>query len=130
MVRKSGCLQHLRDFPPKVRLQWHSSLVVHFLRITPMPEFCTNCGAPLSGIFCGRCGHRAQSASAPAPVAAPTAQPVVTPTTQPVSAHPTAQTPQPLSQPQISQPSISPQPIAQQSAQQSAPQQPSQPVPQ
>ena len=35
-------------------------------RITPMAEFCTNCGAPLSGPFCGRCGHRAQSASAPA----------------------------------------------------------------
>src|SRR5436309_4402678 len=90
-----------------------------------MAEFCTNCGAPLSGTFCGRCGHRAQSASAPAPVAAPTAQPVVTPTTQPVAAQPTAQTPQPVPQPSISQ-----QPIAQQSAQQSVAQQPSQPVPQ
>ena len=90
-----------------------------------MPEFCTNCGAPLSGIFCGRCGHRAQSASAPAPVAAPTAQPVVTPTTQPVAAQPTAQTPQPVPQPSISQ-----QPIAQQPAQQSQAQQAAQPTPQ
>src|SRR5438105_817759 len=30
-----------------------------------MPGFCTNCGAPLAGVFCGRCGQRAQSASAP-----------------------------------------------------------------
>ena len=36
-----------------------------------MAEFCTNCGAPLSGPFCGRCGHRAQSATAPAQPAAP-----------------------------------------------------------
>jgi hypothetical protein len=50
-----------------------------------MSEFCTNCGAPLSGLFCGRCGHRAQSAtapvqptpSAPQPVAA--SQPVANP---------------------------------------------------
>jgi len=77
-----------------------------------MAEFCTNCGAPLSGPFCGRCGHRAQSASAPAPVAAPTPQPVVTPTTQPAAAQPTSQsTPQ---QPTSSQPSVSQQPIAQQ----------------
>src|SRR5689334_5398713 len=32
-----------------------------------MPEFCTNCGAPLAGAFCGRCGQRAQSASGQAP---------------------------------------------------------------
>jgi hypothetical protein len=97
-----------------------------FLRIIiTMAEFCTNCGAPLSGTFCGRCGHRAQSASAPAPVAAPTPQPVVTPTTQPVAAQPIAQTPQPVPQPPISQ-----QPIAQQSVQQNQAQQPSQPAPQ
>src|SRR4029077_68370 len=30
-----------------------------------MPEFCTNCGAPLAGAFCGRCGQRAQSQSVP-----------------------------------------------------------------
>src|SRR6476646_7942960 len=93
-----------------------------------MAEFCTNCGAPLSGPFCGRCGHRAQSASAPAqpaastpqPVAAPTAQPVaapqpvVTPTTQPAAAQPTSQPPQ---QPTSPQPPVSQQPIAQQPAQ-------------
>jgi hypothetical protein len=82
-----------------------------------MAQFCTNCGTPLSGPFCGRCGHRAQSASAPAPVAAPTAQPVVTPTTQPVA------TPQPVAAAQPTQPPasiqqpISQQPIAQQPAQ-------------
>jgi hypothetical protein len=91
----------------------HSSAALQ-KRITPMAEFCTNCGSPLSGPFCGRCGHRAQSASAPAPVAAPTPQPVVTPTTQPsASAQPAAQpTPQPAPQPSISQ-----QPIAQAPAQ-------------
>ncbi len=103
-----------------------------------MAEFCTNCGAPLSGPFCGRCGHRAQSASAPAqpaastpqPVAAPTAQPVATP--QPVAA-PTAQpsaaaqpTSQPPQQPTFTQPSVSQQPIAQQPAQ-PMPQAPAQP---
>ncbi|MGB8130898.1 MAG: hypothetical protein WCG81_13995 [Candidatus Angelobacter sp.] len=87
-----------------------------------MAEFCTNCGAPLSGVFCGRCGHRAQSASAPAPVAAPTVQPVVTPTTQPVATpQPVAAaqpTPQPASQPPASsQLSMAQQPIAQQPAQ-------------
>lgn len=54
-----------------------------------MAEFCTNCGAQLSGAFCGRCGHRAQSASTPAqptpsipqPVAA--AQPAPQPPAQP-----------------------------------------------
>jgi hypothetical protein len=86
-----------------------------------MAEFCTNCGAPLSGTFCGRCGHRAQSASAPAPVAAPTAQPVVTPTPQPVgTAQPIAAQPtaaNPPQQPTLTQPPISQQPIAQQPAQ-------------
>ncbi len=64
-----------------------------------MAEFCTNCGAPLSGVFCGRCGHRAQSASAPAPVAAPTAQPVATPTPQPVAAPQPVATAQPVAPP-------------------------------
>jgi hypothetical protein len=89
-----------------------------------MAEFCTNCGASLSGAFCGRCGHRAQSATAPAQPAAPTPQPVVAPTAQPVAAaQPTAQPvpPQPTFIQPSSQPSIS---------QQSAPQQPSQPAPQ
>ena len=31
-----------------------------------MPEFCTNCGAPMAGAFCGRCGQRAQATNAPA----------------------------------------------------------------
>jgi hypothetical protein len=87
-----------------------------------MAEFCTNCGAPLSGVFCGRCGHRAQSASAPAqpdqipqPVVAPTATPAVAAQqpaspqqafTQPTSAQPPIpqQPPQPASQPPIAQP--------------------------
>jgi hypothetical protein len=81
-----------------------------------MAEFCINCGAPLSGPFCGRCGHRAQSASAPTPVAAPTPQPVATPTAQPGAAsHPAAQpVPQP---PASSQPTITQQSVAQQPAQ-------------
>jgi len=76
-----------------------------------MAEFCTNCGAPLSGAFCGRCGHRAQSASAPAPISAPTTQPVVSPTVEPVATQPTAQpAPQP---PASSQPPITQQYVAQ-----------------
>lgn len=86
-----------------------------------MAEFCTNCGAPISGAFCGRCGHRAQSATAPAQT--PTPQPVVAPTTQTVAAaQPVASAPQPaFQQPASAQPSIT---------QQSAPQQPAQPTPQ
>ena len=30
-----------------------------------MPDYCTNCGAPLTGVFCGKCGRRAQAPSAP-----------------------------------------------------------------
>jgi hypothetical protein len=71
-----------------------------------MAEFCTNCGAPLSGPFCGRCGHRAQSASAPSPIAAPMRQPVAT--TQPTA---------PASQPPVSQPPITQQSVAQQPTQ-------------
>src|SRR5215472_6841093 len=74
-----------------------------------MAEFCTNCGAQLSGAFCGRCGHRAQSASAQAQSPAPTtAQPVATP--QPASAQPISQTSvaqqpaRPAPQPQSVQP--------------------------
>lgn len=89
-----------------------------------MAEFCTNCGAPLSGAFCGRCGHRAQSASAPAQtptpqsVAAPTPQPVATaqPVAQPVPQQPTS------TQPSITQPSVAQQPV------QAAPQPPAQPT--
>lgn len=44
-----------------------------------MPEFCTNCGAPLAGAFCGRCGQQAQSQSAPQQTQpGPQAQPVAT----------------------------------------------------
>ena len=72
-----------------------------------MAEFCTNCGAPLSGTFCGRCGHRAQSASAPPPVAAPTAQPIATPTPQPIAVQQPAIAPQPsFQQPASTQPPI------------------------
>lgn len=90
-----------------------------------MAEFCTNCGAQLSGAFCGRCGHRAQSASAPVqptpstpqPVAAP--QPVASPqpasaqptiAQQPIAQQPTQAAPQPTSQPPSSQPSVTQQP--------------------
>ncbi|MGB9122876.1 MAG: hypothetical protein WCE73_19840 [Candidatus Angelobacter sp.] len=84
-----------------------------------MAEFCTNCGAPLSGVFCGRCGHRAQSASAPAQPSAPSPQPVAAPTAQPVAAaQPTASAPQPsFQQPTTSQPPISQPTVAQQTAQ-------------
>lgn len=79
-----------------------------------MAEFCTNCGAPLSGAFCGRCGHRAQSATAPAQP--PTAQPIVPPTAQPVAASQPTTRPVPQ-QPSFTQPPISQQPVAQQPAQ-------------
>ena len=81
-----------------------------------MAEFCTNCGAQLSGAFCGRCGHRAQSASAPAQAPAP--QPAVAPIAQPVAAA------QPVASPQ---PAIAQQPITRQAAQPAAPAQPAQP---
>jgi len=75
-----------------------------------MAEFCTNCGAPLSGTFCGRCGHRAQSASAPAQPA-PTPQPVVAPTAIPaVAAQQPASPQQAFTQPTSAQPPIPQQP--------------------
>jgi len=78
--------------------------------MTPMAEFCTNCGAPLSGAFCGRCGHRAQSATAPAQSVAPAPQPIAA--AQPVAAAPQPSFQQPTTpQPLIAQPSV-----AQQSA--------------
>ncbi|HEY4678753.1 MAG TPA: hypothetical protein VIJ01_16425 [Candidatus Angelobacter sp.] len=71
-----------------------------------MAEFCTNCGAPLSGLFCGRCGHRAQSASAPTPSVASTPQPVAQTVASPQPAFQ-----QPASaQPPIAQPTIAQQP--------------------
>jgi hypothetical protein len=54
-----------------------------------MPEFCTNCGAPLAGAFCGRCGQRAhssaqstQSPAAAQPQPAPTAPAVAAPSSK------------------------------------------------
>jgi hypothetical protein len=87
-----------------------------------MAEFCTHCGAQLSGAFCGRCGHRAQSASAPAQPSPSTPQPIAA--AQPVTS------PQPASQPTSSQPSLAQQPTpqaAQQSAQPAAQASPAQP---
>jgi hypothetical protein len=73
-----------------------------------MAEFCTNCGAPLSGVFCGRCGHRAQSASSPVQPAPSTPTPVAS--QPPIS-------PQPSLQPPTStHPPIAQQPIPQQPA--------------
>ena len=37
-----------------------------------MAGFCRNCGTPITGAFCGKCGTRADAPSAPAQVAAPT----------------------------------------------------------
>lgn len=47
-----------------------------------MPDFCTNCGAPLAGAFCGRCGQRAHAPAASAQSPSAGAQP------QPASATP------------------------------------------
>jgi hypothetical protein len=82
-----------------------------------MAEFCTNCGAPLSGTFCGRCGHRAQSAIASAQPAVP----------NPQAPQPVAATQPPASQQSSLQQPTAPQPAASQppTAQQSVPQQPS-----
>ena len=93
-----------------------------------MAEFCTNCGAQLSGAFCGRCGHRAQSATAQAHTPAP--QSVAAPTSQPIAAAQPVTSPQPASQPTSSQPSLAQQPTpqaAQQSAQPAAQASPAQP---
>jgi hypothetical protein len=79
-----------------------------------MAEFCTNCGAPLSGVFCGRCGHRAQSATAPAQSTPPTPLPVA------VS--------QPSASPGVTQPNQAPQIPAQPPTQQSVAQQSTQPT--
>ena len=76
-----------------------------------MPGFCTNCGAPLAGAFCGRCGKRAESASTPAQPTPSTPQPVAAPTVHPVAAAQPTSTQQPITQ----------QPNAQQPAQPAAP---------
>ncbi|HWS16507.1 MAG TPA: hypothetical protein VN223_00755 [Candidatus Elarobacter sp.] len=83
-----------------------------------MAEFCTNCGAPLSGTFCGRCGHRAQSATASAQPAVP----------NPQAPQPVAATQPPSSQPSsLQQPTTSRQPVAQQNVPQQTSAQPSAP---
>src|SRR5690349_12890870 len=56
-----------------------------------MPSFCTNCGSPVSGPFCGSCGQRAQSQAAPTPLVPPpppSSAPMLPPTV--VTAPPTA----------------------------------------
>jgi len=63
-----------------------------------MAGFCTNCGAPLAGAFCGRCGQRAESASAPAQSPAPTAPPATVTPSRPATATP--------------QPTVASQPVA------------------
>ena len=44
-----------------------------------MPSFCTNCGSPVSGPFCGSCGQRAQTPSAPTPNVPPPPAPLPPP---------------------------------------------------
>ncbi|HEX3091210.1 MAG TPA: hypothetical protein VHW72_01240 [Candidatus Angelobacter sp.] len=79
-----------------------------------MAGFCTNCGAPLAGAFCGRCGQRAQSA-APAPQvqppsAAPQPEPTIT-SSQPAAAPPLQNVaPQPAAT--VPQPTVTAQPAA------------------
>lgn len=36
-----------------------------------MPNFCSNCGSPVNGPFCGSCGQQVKAPSAPAPPPAP-----------------------------------------------------------
>src|SRR4051812_33809152 len=55
-----------------------------------MASFCGNCGATLSGVFCNKCGARAQE---PTPLAQPQAQPAFQPVASaqtPVAAQPAA----------------------------------------
>jgi hypothetical protein len=83
-----------------------------------MAEFCTNCGALLSGTFCGRCGHRAQSATTSAQPAVP----------NPQAPQPVAATQPPASQQSsLQQPTTSRQPVAQQNVPQQTSAQPSAP---
>ena len=52
-----------------------------------MPSYCTNCGSPVSGSFCGNCGQRATVSRAPSPAAAAPAPPVAAaPPSQPTAA--------------------------------------------
>src|SRR5690242_9754867 len=75
-----------------------------------MPGFCTNCGAPLAGAFCGRCGHRAQSATPAPQVQPPSAAPQSEPTV--ASSQPASPPPQPIATPPApSQPTVTSQPV-------------------
>ncbi len=56
-----------------------------------MPSFCTNCGSPVSGPFCGSCGHKLQASPAPAPASPPLPPPPVAATPVPVTAAPPQQ---------------------------------------
>src|ERR1700730_3887776 len=42
-----------------------------------MPTYCSNCGSPISGAFCGNCGQQAKVSTAPPPPAAAPPAPVV-----------------------------------------------------
>jgi len=71
-----------------------------------MPGFCTHCGAPLAGAFCGRCGQRAQSATPAPQVQPPSAAPQPEPTV--TSGQPAAAPPQPTVVPQPASPGSQP----------------------
>lgn len=74
-----------------------------------MPGFCVNCGAPMTGAFCNKCGARAVAGSAPSQSAAQPAAQAAPPPFQPV--------PQSVAQPAfqpVVQPGVPPmtQPVA------------------
>src|ERR1700704_2145698 len=71
-----------------------------------MAEFCTNCGAPLSTAFCGRCGQRAQSAPAQQASPAPQQPSAMQPVSQPTVAQ-QAPVQQSIAQPPVAQPKSS-----------------------
>jgi hypothetical protein len=71
-----------------------------------MPGFCTSCGAPLSGPFCGKCGQRAQTPASPAQSQPAAAAQTPQPSAAPIQSQPaaTAQQPVPVqSQPAVAQ---------------------------
>jgi hypothetical protein len=53
-------------FDPQPERSTIADFLSVFLKDNSMAAFCTNCGAPLAGAFCGRCGARAQSAASSA----------------------------------------------------------------
>jgi len=64
-----------------------------------MPAFCVNCGAPVNGAFCGRCGQPAQAPGHPSQSPSPTA---------PAQPQPTAAAPQSATAQSPSAPNIPP----------------------